>query len=115
MKRIALTIACALASGIGGLALAQQPSPNMQPAPYQQTMPPTTPDTQSSQQRSTESYSQQEHSTTTSGTTSSDKRTLMKDCMAQQEQQKSSTGMSKHDMKKYCKNQVKNETETQPH
>src|SRR5579864_6444546 len=117
MKRIALTIACALASGIGGLALAQQPAPNMQPVPYQQTTPPTTPsDTQSSQQRSTESYSQQEHSTTTtSGTTSSDKRTLMKDCMAQQEQQKSSTGMSKHDMKKYCKNQVKSETGTQPH
>jgi len=114
MKRIALTIACALASGIGGLALAQQPAPNMQPAPYQQTTPQTTPP--DTQQRSTESYSQQEQrSTTTSGTTSSDKRALMKDCMAQQEQQKSSTGMSKHDMKKYCKNQVKNETETQPH
>lgn len=107
MKRIALTIACALASGIGGLALAQQPSPEMQPSQqpppgnYQTTPPPATtpPDAERSG----------------AATTSSDRRTLMKDCMAQQEQQRSSTGMSKHDMKKYCKSQVKSSTESQPH
>lgn len=106
MKRIALTIACALATGIGGLALAQQPSPNMQPSQpppsrYEQTTPPAT--TPSDTERSG------------AATTHAEKKDLMKDCMAQQEQQKSSTGMSKHDMKKYCKNQVKTETETQPH
>lgn len=107
MKRIVLTVACALASGFGGLALAQQ-SPNMQPSPppSSEQAPPAQmpPDTQSSSS-----------STTTTTTTTGDKHAQMKECMAQQEQQKGSTGMSKHDMKKYCKNEVKSATQTQPH
>lgn len=100
MNRIVVAIACMATSGLGGLALAQQPPV---------TPPPTDPPSDYPQPMNTPTPSP------SAGTTShADKRALEKQCIVQQEQQQSSTGMSKHEMKKYCKNQVKAETESQP-
>lgn len=91
MNRFVIAIACATMSGVGGLALAQAPPPDTQPPPP--TAPPS---------------DYQQAPTPSNTTTSSDKHALMKQCMAQQEQNQANSGMSKKDMKKYCKNQVKN-------
>ncbi|HWZ61526.1 MAG TPA: hypothetical protein VNX02_00775 [Steroidobacteraceae bacterium] len=100
MNRIVIAIACATMSGVGGIALAQAPPPDTQPPPP--TAPPS--DYQSAPTPSAGS----------SSTTSSDsKHALMKQCMAQQEQNQANSGMSKKDMKKYCKSQVKNSAQNQ--
>jgi hypothetical protein len=91
-------LALLLTCGVGGLAMAQpapQPSPGNSPPPsYPQSTAPTPAD---------------------SGTAStSDKHAMMKQCVAQQEQQAASSGMSKKDIKEYCKKQVKEATSSAP-
>src|SRR5580658_4894247 len=94
MNRIVIAIACATMSGVGGLALAQAPPPTAPPSDYQQA--PTPP------------------AGSNNPTTSSDsKHAQMKECMAQQEQNQANSGMSKKDMKKYCKSQVKSAPQNQ--
>lgn len=96
MNRIVIAIACATMSGIGGIALAQAPPPDTQPPP---------PAAPPSDYQSAPTPPPAGSTSTTAGSDS--KHALMKECMAQQEQNQANSGMSKKDMKKYCKNQVK--------
>lgn len=101
MNRIVIAIACATMSGIGGIALAQAPPADTQPPPT--AAPP-------SDYQSAPTPPAGSSSTTTS---SDSKHAQMKECMAQQEQNQANSGMSKKDMKKYCKNQVKSAPQNQ--
>jgi hypothetical protein len=101
MNRIVIAIACATMSGVGGIALAQAPPPDTQPPP------PTAPPSDYQQAPTPPAGS-------SNPTTSSDsKHAQMKECMSQQEQNQANSGMSKKDMKKYCKSQVKNAPQNQ--
>jgi hypothetical protein len=97
-NRITLAIALVCMSGIGGLAVAQSVPPEAQPQPGapSETQPQQTPPAD-----------------TGATVTSADKRTQLKECLAQQKEQQSATGMSSKDMKKYCKEQIKNAPESQ--
>jgi hypothetical protein len=115
MNRILLAMACVLASGA---ALAQAPPPDTQ----SQTMPPGNYQSASPQsaapgeQSASPQSAAPDESSSGAPTSSADKKTQMKECVAQQEKSQSSTGMSKSDIKKYCKNQVNNaSSESAPH
>ena len=102
MKRVTGAFALVVL-GAAGMAMAQSAS---QSAPPAGTMP------QSQGQYPSSTSPSSSSSTSSSGSMSSSKsdhaarKEQMKDCMAQQKANNS--GMSKSDMKKYCKNQVEN-------
>lgn len=95
MKQVILALLLAGGVGVAVGQPAEQPSPgNSPPSSYPQSTAPQPAD---------------------SGTTStSDKHAMMKQCVAQQEQQAASSGMSKKDIKEYCKKQVKQATSANP-
>jgi Spy/CpxP family protein refolding chaperone len=82
-----------IALAAAGVALAQTPGQPMTP---EQTAPPS--------QYPTETNPPSSTSQSDSQSAKDAKKAQMKDCMAQQ--QASNSGMSKKDMKKYCKSQV---------
>ena len=104
MNKLVLAMACVV-TGLGGVAVAQPepgpgtspPQPSRPPTDYPQSSAPATPDTGNAAH--------------TGGT---DQHALMKQCMSQQEQQQSTTGRSKEDIKKYCKDQVKTQNPPRP-
>jgi hypothetical protein len=98
MKRVSGAIALVIL-GAAGVAMAQQSAPPAGTMPSSQYPSSTAPsDTSStSSTSSSSSMSSSDHAA---------RKEQMKDCMAQQKA--SNSGMSKSDMKKYCKNQVQN-------
>ena len=106
MKRVSGVFAFGLVIvGAAGVAMAQtgvQQSP-----PPAGTMPsneyPSSTAPSSTTSSSSSSMSASDHAT---------RKEQMKDCMAQQKA--SNSGMSKSDMKKYCKNQVQNSSNSTP-
>jgi hypothetical protein len=93
-----LILALVLASCAGGLAVAQPVPPEQQSPTPDRTAPPS-------------DYPQSAQPATPQDSTSTaDKRALMKKCVAQEQEQASSSGMTKKQIKDYCKKEVKQTT-----
>lgn len=94
-----MILALVLASCAGGLAVAQPVPPEQQSPTPDRTVPP-----------SDYPQSAEQPATSQGATSTTDKRALMKKCVAQEQEQASSSGMTKKQIKDYCKKEVKQTT-----
>jgi hypothetical protein len=105
----AFAVAALIASGVA----AAQGMQSQQTAPPAGSTPPAEYPSSSSPSSSSSSSSSMTSRDTSSSSDRAAMRQQMKDCMAQQKA--SNPGMSRHDMKKYCKGQISDSSSPSPH